>query len=635
VVVAPNRFDEVEVAAELRLVEAHQAGDPNAFSLIVRDHYPMLLAQARRRLSSREEAEDAVQETLLRAFRAFPRFGGEYRVGAWLSRILSNVCADAGSQRMATDRLTERAAATQDRPHDDIGVGSDPQVMKSISTAMGQLPDSQRNAFFLREVADFSYGEVANHMGISEDNARARVHRARSALQQALSASRGALAGVLALPTALHAGYRRLASHGNAVPSSRTSSVTPTVAGSSGTLSNAVGQITASPLGQAVISVVPSMPKSSILLGVAASVASVTGLVATSLPTPAAAVSHAVVASAIVAPAVPTTAAPSPADTAPAPPSAPTDTAPAAPTTTSNSVATTRAPAVIVTPTAPTWIGTGASSAGAVAAPPAYCPAVTALDPTPAGAFSTPAPFQGTSVSGLTMGATDLITTGDSQGFSTSSSYANQDGSTTTVNARVGACLPPTDGALFVSLTDAAGDEVDLTGGYVETIGDASDQGYLFRGSATIVNNTGTSGTPFGATSEFVAQVEIVQPDNTAALTVAFFAPPPAPATDPTATPPDAGTSAGTSTTPPDAGATGGVTTTTPPESSATDPSSTPPDAGTNSSTVAPSLTASMTVDAAGSSSSADSAGVSNASDAPPPDSNSLVVANEASAPGS
>jgi RNA polymerase sigma factor (sigma-70 family) len=87
------------------LVAAFQAGEEDAFNRIVAVHYPSLLAEARRRLRSMGDAEDAVQETLLRAYLALERFGGEFRLRAWLSRILANACADAASRRAGELRL--------------------------------------------------------------------------------------------------------------------------------------------------------------------------------------------------------------------------------------------------------------------------------------------------------------------------------------------------------------------------------------------------------------------------------------------------------------------------------------------------------------------------------------------------
>ncbi len=81
------------------LVAAHRAGDTDAFGELVNEHRSPLLAHARRKLYSTEAAEDALQETLIRAYRALPRFNGQYRLGPWLHRIMANVCIDEANRR--------------------------------------------------------------------------------------------------------------------------------------------------------------------------------------------------------------------------------------------------------------------------------------------------------------------------------------------------------------------------------------------------------------------------------------------------------------------------------------------------------------------------------------------------------
>ena len=62
-----------------QLVAAHKAGDTEAFAELVSEHRQVLLAHARKKLFSSEAAEDALQETLIRAYRALPRFNGQYK----------------------------------------------------------------------------------------------------------------------------------------------------------------------------------------------------------------------------------------------------------------------------------------------------------------------------------------------------------------------------------------------------------------------------------------------------------------------------------------------------------------------------------------------------------------------------
>src|SRR5664280_267285 len=188
-------------ASDRALVEAHQQGDPEAFPTIVANYYGMLLTQAFRRMGSRAEAEDVVQEVFERAFRSFDRFGGDCRIAPWLSRITSNVCADHGSRRSANVELGRRVSPRDAVDSTDVGESiSDPAVLASVRTAIDALPASQRQTFVLHEVGGLSYSQVADQLGISEDNARARVHRAKSTLRSKLDGVRGTLGGILALP---------------------------------------------------------------------------------------------------------------------------------------------------------------------------------------------------------------------------------------------------------------------------------------------------------------------------------------------------------------------------------------------------------------------------------------------------
>ena len=185
------------------LVEAHRSGDPEAFTEIVRLHYPLLLAQAERRLRSRSEAEDVVQEVFERALKAIDRFGGEFRLAAWLSTITSHVCADHGSYRSAQRRLSDRfgrQTLPADDPTDSV---HDPKVTAAVQAAVSALPASQRSTFVLHAVDGYSYPEVADRLGISEANARARVHRAKTTLRRRLEGLRETIAGAIGIPTGM------------------------------------------------------------------------------------------------------------------------------------------------------------------------------------------------------------------------------------------------------------------------------------------------------------------------------------------------------------------------------------------------------------------------------------------------
>ena len=193
------------------LVLAYQAGDDEAFAELVREYRPQLLGHARRKLGCPEAAEDAVQEALVRALRAMPRFNGNYLVGPWLHRILSNVCSDEGNRRRRENEKAERFASNDKalKPpattEGDLGLDLDDAALLD---AVDNLSEQYREALMLRFVEELSYEEVAAKAGVSEDNARARVSRARNAVRAALKL---AAAAPLALIGLLRRGERAAA----------------------------------------------------------------------------------------------------------------------------------------------------------------------------------------------------------------------------------------------------------------------------------------------------------------------------------------------------------------------------------------------------------------------------------------
>lgn len=173
---------------EQLLVRAHQAGDEHAFGQIVRSQHRALYAHAYRRLGNHEAAEDAVQDTLLRAYRALPSFDGDLRLRAWLHRILTNVCHDESNRRKRASGLIDRLEA------EPILLAPDPieetvlhDTVRIMNDALAELPENYREALVLRYVDGLSFREVAEITGVTEENARARVHRGRAALHKVLS----------------------------------------------------------------------------------------------------------------------------------------------------------------------------------------------------------------------------------------------------------------------------------------------------------------------------------------------------------------------------------------------------------------------------------------------------------------
>ncbi len=177
-------------ARDRALVDAYLSGDDDAFSLIAEDHYEALRAQARRMLGPSGQAEDAVQETFERALKGIRRFGltGEYRLGAWLSRILSNVCADQRARRSRDVRVAQAVSFEIDYEADFADIVSDPVVVARVKDAMRGLPATHLQALMLHELSGLPYSAVAEEENISVENARARVSTRRAHCRSAFRA---------------------------------------------------------------------------------------------------------------------------------------------------------------------------------------------------------------------------------------------------------------------------------------------------------------------------------------------------------------------------------------------------------------------------------------------------------------
>ena len=439
---APNDVGNGGYDAGIRLVAAHRSGDLAAFDEIVRTHYPTLLACARRRLRNSEDAQDAVQETLLRAYRGLDRFGrsGDWRLGAWLHTILLHVCADVPRRRHATVPLEDWLADAHVGALDEVAeTTSDHVALAAVHQAIATLPDSQRRAFELRLVEGRTYEEVAGTLGITKTNARARVQRARTTLQHALKGA-GAVSGTLAtlplfLTASARAAFRRVfsgagdsaraatsqvLSAGAASGSQAAAAVTASPVGSSMQL---IAQVSATPVAQAVVASATSIPKGSVVLGIVASLATAGGvgpaLISGTTTASRTAGPPAHVVRALETPATTTAA---PAGTASTTPGHGASSAPS-----SASSTTSGTPSSTSIPSAPAWVTLAAISTTY------HQPA-----PTTSGA-------SGTSTSGSASStSTSSNTGGTSSAGTTTSSTTN--GSSTTSGATTTPTTPPTAG---------------------------------------------------------------------------------------------------------------------------------------------------------------------------------------------
>lgn len=176
-------------ADEADLARRAQAGDTTAFGDLVRRYTGAIFNQAYRMLGDAHEAEDVVQEVMLRAYNRIDTYDPGRRFVTWLLTIGSNYCID----RLRRRRLSWVTL-------DDVafwlpseGAGPERSALaaerrEAVQRALKRLPESYRGPTVLRYWHDLSYLEIAEALGLTEATVKTRLHRARKMLEEALSA---------------------------------------------------------------------------------------------------------------------------------------------------------------------------------------------------------------------------------------------------------------------------------------------------------------------------------------------------------------------------------------------------------------------------------------------------------------
>jgi RNA polymerase sigma-70 factor (ECF subfamily) len=168
------------------LVARARAGDLSAFGRLVDRYYAHCLRYATRMLGDAEEAEDVVQEVLVRAFRSLRSYDERDRFRGWLLRILVNRCRTAARKRGRHRRLMERFAllhpARVEVPDDSYRLG----IGEELARALEHLPADQREALLLHYVEDLSYPEMSRITGVGVSALKMRVSRAGERLRALL-----------------------------------------------------------------------------------------------------------------------------------------------------------------------------------------------------------------------------------------------------------------------------------------------------------------------------------------------------------------------------------------------------------------------------------------------------------------
>lgn len=180
------------------LLDGVRRGDAGAFEAVARMHAPRMFRLAVRLTGRREDAEDLVQETLVKALPALKRFEGRARLSTYLLRAMSNLWKNrlrAKRRSRLVDWFRGGRKSEDGEPLEPVAVDESPSPLerleqrdraREVRECVARLEPNRRLTLLLREVEELSYEEIAQMTGVPVGTVRSRLARARDDLRQLL-----------------------------------------------------------------------------------------------------------------------------------------------------------------------------------------------------------------------------------------------------------------------------------------------------------------------------------------------------------------------------------------------------------------------------------------------------------------
>jgi RNA polymerase sigma-70 factor (ECF subfamily) len=175
-------------------IESIQTGDRAAFEQLMRQYNRRLYRLARAALRDDAEAEDALQDAYIAAYRSLDRFRGDSTLSTWLSRLVLNECFGRlrrGARRQKVIPMVsptqEMDAVAEEESELPDQVLARAQMRTLLERKLDTLPEAFRLVFVLRSVEELSVEETAQTLGIPEATVRSRYFRAKGLLREALA----------------------------------------------------------------------------------------------------------------------------------------------------------------------------------------------------------------------------------------------------------------------------------------------------------------------------------------------------------------------------------------------------------------------------------------------------------------
>ena len=176
---------------EKSLIERASGGDPEAFNRLMEQHERRMYAVALRMCANREDAQDCLQEAMLRAYRAIGNFKGESSFSTWAYRITMNTCLDElrrrkNKQSASLDDLLDEGWAPADDRSSPEKHALRAETARALHQTIRELPEDMRAAVVLRDIQGYSYEEIAQILDINVGTIKSRISRGREKLREKL-----------------------------------------------------------------------------------------------------------------------------------------------------------------------------------------------------------------------------------------------------------------------------------------------------------------------------------------------------------------------------------------------------------------------------------------------------------------
>ena len=174
---------------EERLIQRASNGDASAFNELMGLHERRMYAVSLRMCNNHEDAQDCLQEAMIRIYRAISSFKGQSSFSTWVYRITMNTCLDELRRRKnrpntSLDGLLDAGWSPSDDCDTPERHALQAEARSNIHQAIHELPEDMRAAIVLRDIHGYSYDDIANMLDTNVGTIKSRISRGREKLRE-------------------------------------------------------------------------------------------------------------------------------------------------------------------------------------------------------------------------------------------------------------------------------------------------------------------------------------------------------------------------------------------------------------------------------------------------------------------